>query len=128
MKSNKDIANFVKEIFKKKKSFLPVLILLISLLLILAFLPKTKESSEGGGTSALSELCSSVDGVGECKLFLIYEKDKNGKDTEKVYSVAVICEGADKITVRSKLTELITSVYGIGANRVSILKMSNTEK
>ena len=128
MKSNKDITNFIKGVFKNKKSFLPLLILLLSLVLLLIFLPKAQEATEGGGDSALSELCSSVDGVGECKLFVTYEKDRNGKTTDKIYSVAVICEGADSIAVRSELTELITSVYGIGANRVSILKLSKSEK
>ncbi len=128
MKSNKDITNFIKGVFKNKKSFLPVLILLLSLLLLLILFPRARGNSAESGAPVLSELCSSVDGVGECKLFITYEKDKTGKETDKVYSVAVICEGADSIAVRSELTELITSVYGIGANRVSILRLSKSEK
>ena len=45
---------------------------------------------------------------------------KNGE----VYAVAVICRGADNPKVRERLTELITSMYGIGANRISIQKMA----
>ena len=54
--------------------------------------------------------------------------DKNGKETDEVFSVAVICEGADDVSVRARLTELITSLYGIGANRVSIVKLEKQMK
>ena len=42
---------------------------------------------------------------------------------EEVYAVAVVCEGADSTAVRSDITELLTSIYGIGANRVEILPL-----
>ena len=66
----------------------------------------------------LGELCSSVEGVGECRVMIHYLKDGS------VYSVAVVCEGAEYDGVREGLVELISSLYGIGAHRISVLKIS----
>ena len=79
-------------------------------------------SGLGGGTpqssdrGELSSLLSSVEGVGECEVMLSYG------ESGEVVAVAVICEGADSIFVRSSLTDLIGSLYGIGSNRISIVK------
>ena len=75
--------------------------------------PKEPDTSEN---TLLSELCSSVRGVGECEVMISY-----GEGGE-VMAVAVICEGADSSSVRAALTDMIGSLYGIGANRISILK------
>lgn len=66
----------------------------------------------------IEEICSSIEGVGECRVILSY-----AADGETVASVAVICEGGDSLTVRHRLTELLSSFYGIGYHRVSIEKM-----
>ncbi len=100
----------------------------LALVLFLLLFPKSCEGEEK--TEAKSEeearieaLCSAVEGVGECRVMVTYEKS-NGRDEERsVYSVAVICEGADSVAVRARLTELITSLYGIGSNRVSVIKL-----
>lgn len=43
----------------------------------------------------------------------------------KVRGVAVVCEGADKATVREDITDTVTAVLDIDTNRVSIQKMIN---
>ena len=71
----------------------------------------------------LSEICSELDGVGECEVMLVYKynTDKYGRESEKsVESVAVVCEGAGSVKVRKELTSLFTTLFGIGSNRVSI--------
>lgn len=64
------------------------------------------------------QMCSLVEGVGECEVMITYGDD------DSVYAVAVLCEGADRTQVRKSVTELITSLFGIGTNRISILKIS----
>ena len=68
----------------------------------------------------IAELCSMTDGAGECRVHITY-RENDGE--ESVYAVAIICEGADSVKVRERLTSLVCSLYGIGANRVEILKM-----
>ena len=71
-----------------------------------------------GPEAQLSELCSSIDGVGRCRVALTFGEG------EEVYAVAVLCDGAENAKVRSKVCELISSLYGIGYNRISVLKIS----
>ena len=44
-------------------------------------------------------------------------------DTKTVESVAVICKGADRAGVRKELTDMLSALFGIGANRIHISKM-----
>lgn len=117
MKSDFSFLAFVK---KQDKGF----IILIAAVIILAmlFIPSgsKKENASVGGDDAsrLEELCSQIDGVGKCRVMVTY---KGGE----VYAVAIICQGADSPKVRERLTELVTSMYGIGANRVAIQPMVN---
>lgn len=107
--------------------------LLIALGLILIVIGvatgKSGESAEVGSESLedrLEELCSSLSGVGECRVMVTYSEStqRYGTSSEKrVESVAVVCKGADKTAVRANLTELLTSLFGIGTNRISISKM-----
>lgn len=75
----------------------------------------------------LEELCSSIDGVGRCRVMVncSYEYRGYGKEASvRVQSVAVVCRGGDRAEVKRALTELIVSLYGIGSNRVSISRGS----
>ncbi len=105
------------------------LLFALSLLLIAVLLINPKSCSRETAAEKSEEeerieaLCSAVEGVGECRVMVTYEKT-DGRETEKkVYSVAVICEGADSVAVRARLIDLIGSLYGIGSNRVSIVKL-----
>ena len=122
MKSNKDISGFFSALFEKKAT---VACLLCALLLGLAlfFYTPSEQAAPSGEISDTAEMCAAVEGVGECRVVVTHKRDKNGKETDEVFSVAVICEGADNVFARARLTELITSLYGIGSNRVSIVKL-----
>jgi hypothetical protein len=81
----------------------------------------------------LEKLCSSLDGVGKCKVKVSFSSGaessyKNGKLVEtkppKILGVAVACRGADSPRVRQALCELFTSLYDIPSNRVAILKLN----
>ncbi len=67
---------------------------------------------------ALASLCSQIDGVGRCETLISLDDDG------KVAAVAVVCEGAESLSVKKDLYELISSLYGVGYNRISILKFS----
>ena len=114
MKSDKGFVEFFRSIMTPK---IAITVALGLLLLILAGLPVWQtEPSEG--MSELAEICSSVGGVGRCKVMTTC-------DTEgEVVAVAVLCDGAESAEVRAKLSKLISSLYGIGYNRISILKIS----
>ena len=43
--------------------------------------------------------------------------------TPSVQGVAVVCEGADDPQVQQRITQTVTAVLGIGAGRVSVVKM-----
>lgn len=68
----------------------------------------------------VSEMCSLMDGVGECRVMMTYSPD----DDSRVYAVLVLCDGADSVTVREKITSLFCSLYGIGSHRVEIQRLN----
>ena len=114
MKSDKSF----REFFRSSSSFsVLITVLLIGILLIVVstFGNGSVEKSE---EDILSEICASVEGAGRCRAVITYTE---GKD--EIFAVAVLCEGADSVFVRERLDKLITSLYGIGSNRIAILKI-----
>jgi hypothetical protein len=108
--------------FIKEKRDITKIAIVLTLGLALIFLgnlskEKTLESEEAGIEERLTVLCSGVDGVGECSVLVYYTP------SDEVESVIVICEGADDVRVRLRLTEMLSSFFGIGANRIRIEKM-----
>ena len=81
----------------------------------------------------IASLCSDVDGVGKCKVFITFERGeqntyKGSLVTEskppKILGVTVICRGAGSDEVRRELTEMLTALFDIGSNRVAVLKLN----
>ena len=127
---------------KNKRIAILALTLVLGIVLCLCF--SGKEKAEVGGEvsleeykekmeSELSELCSSIEGVGKCKVTLTFSSgaENNYKGSQllsskppTVLGVAVACRGADKISVKSSLTELFTSLFDIPSNRIAILKLN----
>lgn len=72
----------------------------------------------------LTELCRRVKGVGDCYVMIGYstERVSYSSSEKRVLSVTVLCDGADSPAVRGELVELISSLYGIGAHRVTVLR------
>ena len=88
------------------------------LLILLASGGRTEDTGEMSREEALGQMCSSIDGVGECKVMISYDGDE-------VYAVAVACVGGDSVEVKQCVSELISSLYGIGYNRISVMKISD---
>ncbi len=119
MKSDLGFFAFIKKRDKK-------LLVLISAIVLVAFMLMLfgGEDKDVGGEDAedeekkLCRLCSEIEGVGECRVMITY------RDGE-VFAVAIVCRGANNYKVREALIELVTSIYGIGSNRVSIQPLAS---
>ena len=122
LKKNEGVVSFIK----RNKSVLIVLgLLLIGALLI--FSPSESEDIGDDDIEAkLEELCSSLSGVGACRVMVTYDvvgKTYASEGRKVVESVTVVCKGADKVGVRAELTSMLSSLFGIGANRIHVSKM-----
>ena len=113
MKSDNNWTEFIK------KAITPKAVLIIGLgILILLFtgLPTEEEAVSAG--YELEELCSAIGGVGRCRVMTATDSDG------EISAVAVLCDGAESVEVQERLFRMISSLYGIGYNRISILKIS----
>lgn len=129
---------------ENKKAAGIILLLLLGVFLIIFSAPRGK-SEDTGGVMTLAEykaaleeelasICSDVRGVGACRVIVTFERGEQNSykgsvliesKPPKVQGVTVICRGADEIRVRSELTEMLTALFGIGSNRVAILKLNS---
>lgn len=112
---------FLKFIKEKKDITKIAVVLALGLVLIFIGSASREDTPEeaAGIEERLTELCSGVDGVGECSVLVYYAPSDEGE----VESVIVICEGADDARVRLRLTDMLSSFFGIGSNRIRIEKM-----
>lgn len=118
LRSDKGFLGFLSS---ESTALTPALIIILGIVLIFISGPRQGadyEASEGREEMA-EELCSMIDGVGECRVLMTYREGG-----EEVYAVAVLCEGAESVYVRERLTSLFTSLYGIGSNRVEIQRLN----
>lgn len=117
LKSDKGFLDFIAS-GRTKSKVIAILILGLCLILAGSLLGKEQTPKQEGHEERTAELCSMTEGVGKCKVMFTY-----GEDGESVFAVAILCEGGESGEVKAKLTDLICSLYGIGANRVTILKI-----
>lgn len=138
---NKEFGSFIKENGKLIK----IIAVLLSGVLLIAISSgvgkdksthseKTLDDYKSEIESELSGLCSEVEGVGKCRVYVtLLSGEENiykgssvvGTKPPKVLGVTVICSGADDVGVRGALIEMISSLYAIGTNRVSVLKLNS---
>lgn len=123
-----DTSVFFSYLKKNKRLLLLVLGALVGVTLI--FIGSSSASGsdiEGDSTEErLEAICSALSGVGECRVMVTYKEReaRYGASAERVVeSVAVVCKGADRAGVRAELTEMLSSLFGIGTNRIHISKM-----
>jgi hypothetical protein len=120
LKFDKGISEFLSS-DGRAVNFVGLIILGLALVLIGSF-----TSGSGGenndsvqtGEAKIEQMCSMIDGVGECRVMMTYRPD-----SEEVYAVLVLCDGAESVFVREKIISLFTSLYGIGSHRVEIDKL-----
>ena len=96
------------------------LVLLIGILLILlSGLGGEKAAEPSGEEERVAEICSLMEGVGECRVMMTYRGE-----SEEVYAVMVLCEGGESPKVREKIISMLSSLYGIGSHRIEIQRLS----
>ena len=104
--------------FKKNRGAVALVGALALLLFMLALiLPSGAEGESLDEEERLCSVVSRVSGVGECEVMINYTDDG------EVYGVIILCDGAENVYVRERILDLLTSLYGIRANRISILKI-----
>lgn len=121
MSLNRNFWKYIKE--KKNVSIIAIALALGLLLIAIGSEKGISEPLDLGLEERLSVACSGVDGVGECVVLVYYSPDSSGKES-RIESVIVICDGADSDDVRLRLTEMLSSFFGIGSNRIRIEKKS----
>ncbi len=138
---NNKFLSYVKE---NKKIFLILALVCLGLVFLSIAGSSKSEGKSEKNTDTLEEyrqkleeelvsLCTSVEGVGKCRVFITFEKGEENTykgstliETKppRVSGVSVVCSGGDSDRVKSSLTKMITALFGIGANRVAILKLN----
>ena len=96
-----------------------IFILVVGILLLVIGTMDFGSFEDPGEEEKIREMCAMTEGVGECRAVVTYSSDG-----ESVFAVAILCEGADSLDVRKRVTETICSLYGIGAHRVSVIRLS----
>ncbi len=124
----------------KKRIYLLIIAAFALLVTVIASFSQEQKTYEENSLSEykaeleeeLSKLCSSVKGAGKCVVNVTFAEGErieykgnniSASYPPKVLGVAVICEGAGKESVKADITECITSLFDIGANRVSVLRL-----
>ena len=135
-------AESVKRYVSKNKGSVAVALLLILGLFLIVFSSGSAvgdEAEEGLEEykaeleAELSEMCSSVRGVGKCRVTVSFERgeEKVYKGSSlieskppKVLGVTVVCEGADSDKVRAEIISAMSALFDIGSNRIAVLKLN----
>ena len=135
----------LKILFKEKyRLIFVVLVAAVGVALVLFSLGGTKEEEVEKSSQSLAEYkaelekelesaCSSIRGVGRCEVIVTFSRgaENTYKGTNlieskppEVMGVSVICEGADSDEVRAGIVGMMSSLFSIGTNRVSVMKLN----
>ena len=140
------LIDMLKRHFVTNKKRLIVIVLLLCGILMIAFSSTSFSASEDGDTSEslaeykqrlekeLSDLCSSVKGVGKCRVSVSFERGAEHtykgsmlieSKPPKVLGITVVCKGADSDAVKAEISGMLTALFDIGANRIAVLKLNS---
>lgn len=117
MKSDKGFFEFIKTSDKAPK--LAIFIMIGVFLILIGSV--SINSNTRGEEKRVEQMCSMIDGVGDCRVMMTY-REVGGES--HVYAVTILCDGADSVNVRKDLTDMVCSLYGIGHNRVEIFLLN----
>ena len=82
--------------------------------------------------SELESLCESIDGAGKCRVTVTFSEGERleykgssvvGSEPPRVLGITVVCEGGDNFYIRNSISDCMTALFDIGANRVCVLKL-----
>ena len=134
-----------KSALKNKKRLRTAILLCALGIMLIAFSAATSSGGESAGGETLEEykktleaelceLCTSVRGVGKCKVMVTFERGEENtykgstlieSKPPRVMGVSVVCRGADSDSVRRELTDMLSALFDIGSNRISVLKLNS---
>ena len=146
MKGNKGalLSPQLIDFIKHRKNLLLIIIAILGCVVVFA-------SAIGGGGGAeeksedslkqykselegeLSDLLCRVSGAGRCMVSVTFSEGERleykgsaviGRRPPVVWGVTVLCEGGGSDSVRREISEIISALYGIGHNRICVLKLS----
>ena len=121
MSEKNTLSSFLSFLRGSRTAIVLAVLLALGAFLILPLGGGSEGETEASDEERLAALCSSIEGVGECRVYITYTTETRG--STRVESVAVVCRGASSPSVQAELTSLISSLFGIGTNRISISKM-----
>ena len=138
-----DIKAFLSELFRGRRGKLAAVLLAggVIVLLLCSSFPAGSTAPEGQTLgeykeeleSSLAEFCSSVSGAGRCRVMVSFEAGESleykggnlvGTTPPRVEGITVLCKGGDRDSVKSEISDLLSALYGIGKNRICVLKLS----
>ena len=142
---NEAINSAKEQLSKNKNTVFLVLLLIFGVLLIsLSSSPYETQKEETSSESLeeykarledeLGAVCSSVRGVGKCRVTVTFERGEERiykgsslieSRPPKVMGVTVVCKGADSDTVRAEIVGMMSALFDIGTNRIAVLKLNS---
>ena len=140
---DKGFLSYIKKNRGVWKTVLPLALGIILIFISSSIGSREKNSGDGYYTldeykvkleREIADICSDIDGVGKCRVFITFERGEQNvykgssvieTKPPKILGVSVICQGADNQAVKARVVEMITSLFGIGANRVAVLKLNS---
>ena len=115
---------FLKHLKNKKEAvWLLILLALAVALIIFGSVGASDEGVDDSYESRVADICNSIEGVGKCRVLIYYGEPATRYSEKKVEGIVVVCEGAGSVDVRRRLTDALSSFFGIGSNRVIIERM-----
>ena len=117
-KSDKGFLDFLRSGGGSLK--LGVILLLGAALILIGSLGGRTDTQDTPDTeSRVADMCALTEGVGRCEVMLTYSEDG------EVESALILCEGGDLPSVRARVTDMVSSLFGIGTNRIRVQKISD---
>ena len=135
----------VKQFFKEKYRRIALIVAIgVGTLLVAFSFIGTGDDGEGDANAQtlaeykaeleceLEAVCSSIKGVGRCEVIVTFSRGAENtykgatlieSKPPEVMGVSVICEGADSDEVRADIVGMMASLFGIGKNRISVMKL-----
>ncbi len=72
----------------------------------------------------LESFLMNLEGVGECEIIIYMDTSSKSSYSssvqEKISGIAVICEGGNNSRVKSSVIEVLTRLFGLSGNRISV--------
>lgn len=113
----------------KHKQFLLILVLGVVLFFILQ-----QNNSTTTDESSLQQVLSTVEGVGEVRIYYEQASKDNGlfssfsSDTNQEAGILIVCEGATSEATKRMIVETVSAVLNIAPHKIKVLPLHKEER